>query len=563
MTSPLILRACFLALWCAAGPAHAADLLLLNGKVVTLDGASSVREALAVRDGRIAATGTSAEIRQLAQPGTHIIDLGGRTVIPGLIDSHIHAIRAGLTYTSEVSWIGARSVSEALDRIAAAARAAAPGSWIVVAGGWTEQQFAELRRPSQAELTRAAPGHPVYVQLSYRAALLTPEALAALAIAGDADVPPTGTLERDAEGKLTGWIAGDGPTIVALFDRLPKPDLPMAKDGTRAFFRTLNRYGLTGVIDPGGHNLPPEDYAPLFALHREGALTLRVAYSIFAPRPGEELADFQTMTRYLPMGATSQDGLLRFNGIGECVTWGMYNNETPTTEQKDAYFQVARWAAGQGLTLTQHWSRDESVHHLLDVFERVNREIPLAPLRWSIAHLHDASPESLARMKAMGVGWPMQNGLYFAAPSFLQARGPGALRRMPPIVSALHLGLPVGGGTDAHRVMDFNPFVSLRWMLDGKTVGGLVTRGAEETPGREQALRIYTVGSAWFTGDDDQRGTLEPGKFADLAVLDRDFLAVPVVEIAATQSLLTMVGGRIVYAQGLYAGMETAGRTKP
>lgn len=535
--------------------ASAGDLLLHNARIVTLDAKSTVHQALVVRDGRILATGNAAAMRATATPDATAIDLGGRTVIPGLIDSHIHAIRAGLTYTTEVSWIGARSIAEALDRIRAAASRAAPGAWIVVAGGWSERQFAELRRPSQAEVIAAAPGRPVYIQLAYRAALLTPEAHAVLGIVADGDVPPKGTLEQDSAGRRTGWIAGDGPTIVALFDRLPKPDLATAKAGTRAFFRALNRVGLTGVIDPGGHNLAPGDYAALFALQREGALTLRVAYSIFAPRPGSELADFQTMTRDLPRGLTSGDGLLRFNGIGECVTWGMYNNEQPTPAQKEAYFQVARWAAGQGLRLTQHWSRDASAHHLLEVFERVNAEIPLAPLRWSIAHVHDATPATLARMKSLGVGWLMQNALYYAAPFFLQQRGPAALATMPPIASAIAMGLPVGAGTDAHRVMDFNPFVALRWMLDGRTVEGTATRGERETPTREQALRLYTQGSAWFTGDETERGTLQPGSLADLAVLDRDFFAVPIAEIGEIEAVLTLVGGKIVYGAGDFAGL--------
>ena len=536
--------------------AQPADMILVGGRVITLDSGSTVAEALALREGRIAAVGSSADILRLAGPSTTRVDLGGRTVIPGLIDSHIHAIRAGVTYAAEVSWIGAGSLEEALGRIAATAGAAPPNQWIVVAGGWSEQQFAERRRPSQEEIVAAAPGRAVYVQLSYRAVLLSPEAFARLGIAGEADVPPKGKLERDATGKLSGWIVGDGPTIIALFDRLPRPGLAAAMAGTQAFFRELNRLGLTGVIDPGGHNLRQEDYAALFALQREGRLTLRVAYSLFAPRAGRELEDFQTLTRFLPMGARSGDGLLIFNGIGECVTWGLYNNPAPSEAQFDAYYQVARWAAGQGLTLTQHWNANAGVDRLLDVFERVNREIPLAPFRWSVAHLHDAAPETLARMQALGIGWLMQNGLYFAAPSYLQQRSGEVLARTPPIGSALAMGLAVGGGTDAHRVMIYNPFVSLQWMVDGLTVDGVATRGPGETPSREQALRLYTQGSAWFSHDERERGSLEPGKLADLAVLSQDFLSVPTADIGRTESLLTLVGGRIVYGAGPYAGLE-------
>ncbi len=208
------------------------------------------------------------------------------------------------------------------------------------------------------------------------------------------------------------------------------------------------------------------------------------------------------MTDAMPMGFG--DDWLRFNGIGENVIWGMYNNEKPTEEDRERLYRVLQWAAPRGLTATFHWHNDRSVHHLLDVLERVNRETPIAPLRWSIAHLNDASPESLKRMKALGVGWLMQNAFYFRGEAFIGQRGADAARLAPPIGSALRLGLTVGGGTDAHRVMNYNPFVSLQWMLDGKTVGGMPMRGPEETPTREEALRLYTLGSAWFSFDDGQ-----------------------------------------------------------
>jgi hypothetical protein len=304
------------------------------------------------------------------------------------------------------------------------------------------------------------------------------------------------------------------------------------------------------VFDPGGHNLAPEEYEALFRLWRRDQLTVRIAYSICGPRPGSEFADLQQLTRFLPMG--TGDGMLRFNGIGERVTWGMYNNDSPAETQKEDFYRVAKWTAERGMALTVHWNNDRSVHHLLDVFDRVDREIPIRDLRWSIAHLHDASDASLARMKALGVGWLMQNGLHFAAASFLAARGP-AVNRAPPIKTGMQMGLHIGGGTDANRVMSYNPFVSLKWMTDGRTVDGLPTRGASELISREEALRLYTQGSAWFTFDDDKRGSLQPGRLADLAVLDKDYLTVPAEELGTLTSLLTMVGGRIVHADGPFA----------
>ncbi len=450
-----------------------------------------------------------------------------------------------------MSWIGAKSIDEAMERIRSAAIYAKPGTWIVVGGGWTPNQFAEGRRPTQAELAAAAPDHPVYVQLFYRAVLLTPAGSRALGIAGERDLPAGGKFDAD-DPQANGWISGDTAAITGLYTRLPSPSLDESMEGTRRFLRELNRFGITGVFDPGGHNLAPEEYEALFRLSLSDQLTVRIAYSICGPRPGTELADLQTLTRFLPMGVG--DRMLRFNGIGERVTWGMYNNDTPTEAQKEDFYRVARWAAERGLALTAHWNNDRSVHHLLDVLERVDREIPIRDLRWSVAHLHDASDQSLMRMKALGVGWLMQNGLYFAAPSFLAGRG-SAINRAPPIRTAMRLGLSIGGGTDANRVMSHNPFVSLKWMTDGRTVDGMTTRAAPELVSREEALRIYTKGSAWFTFDEDRRGTLEIGRLADLAVLDMDYLTVPAGELDTLTSLLTMVGGKIVYAADPFAAL--------
>ena len=543
---------CF-AVLCTAH-AQPADTVFINGKIVQYGAASA--QALAVRDGKILAVGGNDGVRALAGSATRTVDLGGRTVIPGLIDSHIHAIRAGLTFNTEVHWIGVRTLAEALGRIRTAAEKAPKGSWLIVAGGWTERQFAEGRRPTQAEVAAAAPGHHVYVQILYSAILLSPGGAEALGIANNKDLSSRLTFEM-ADGKPNGWLSGDNRTISDVYNLLPPTSFAQQVAGTRAFFRALNAAGVTGVLDPGGYNMPISEYRPLFQVWRDRALTVRVAYSLCAPRRGRELEDLQALTDAMPMGFG--DDWLRFNGIGENVVWGMYNNENPTEADRERLYRVLQWAAPRGLTATFHWHNERSIHHLLEVLERINRETPVAPLRWSVAHLNDGSPETLKRIKAMGMGWLMQNAFYFRGEAFVGQRGAEAARLAPPIASALRLGVQVGGGTDAHRVMNYNPFVSLQWMLDGKTAGGMPMRGPEETPSREEALRLYTLGSAWFSFDDEKRGSLAPGKLADLVVLSKDYLTVPVDEIGSIASLLTMVGGRVVYAAGPYAALEEKG----
>jgi predicted amidohydrolase YtcJ len=537
----------------AEASAQPPDLVLHSGKIVTVDAESNVHEALAVRDGRILALGSSAAMRRLAGPGTRVVDLGGRTAIPGLIDSHLHAIRAALSFSTEVNWIGARSLEEALARLTAAARRRPPGAWLIVAGGWNELQFAERRRPTQAELEAAAPDNPVYVQLGYGWALMTDDGFARLGIASEADLPAGGTLERE-NGRLTGAVSGGQNAIIALFDRLPKPTFADQIEGTKAFFRELNRLGITGVVDPGGNNLFPADYQALFDVWRRRELTVRVAYSLNGQTAGSELDELRNLTALLPMGFG--DDRLKFNGLGERITYAMNNNPEPTAEQKERYYEIVRWAAERGMAITMHWGPDSTVDHLLGIFERVNREVPIAPLRWSIAHLNDASEATLARIRKLGVGWTVQDAMYFGGDALVARGGPEAGRRIPPVVTGDRLGVAIGAGTDAHRVASYNPFTALKWFLDGKTVTGTPVRGPEETPDRLTALKFYTRGSAWFSFDEDERGSLEVGKLADLAVLSADYLTVPVEAVGDIESVLTLLGGDVVYAASEYAPLE-------
>ena len=535
-----------------AAPVCAADRLFVNGSFITLEPSLPRASAMLVREGRIAAIGESVALRAAASAQTVVIDLQGRTVIPGLVDSHIHAIRAGLSYATEVHWTGAATIPEALQRLRNAAGALPSGGWLIVAGGWTELQFAERRRPTQEEVEAAAPEHRVYIQHLYSGALLSKSAVEALDLADNGALLAQLKTER-ASGELTGWFSGETEAITALFDLLPRPSLAQQVEGTKAFFRTLNSLGMTGVMDPGGYNLPLEAYDAVQRLAREDQLTLRVSYNLSAPAPGGELADFERLTKDLPMGAG--EGLLRFNGLGENVTWGMYNNDKPSPDDQAALEKVLQMAAYRRLSVTFHWMNDRSVGKLLEVLERVNATTPIAELRWSIAHLHDATLPTLERMKKLGVGWLFQNALYFRGGAFVRQRGEEVARVSPPIVSAITMGLKVAAGTDAHRVMSFHPFVALQWMLDGKSVDGQPTRDAREIPSREQALAAYTLGSAWFAHAERERGSLSVGKLADFAVLSEDYLSVPVERIGALRSLLTIVGGRAVYAAAPFAGL--------
>src|SRR3982074_1881463 len=443
----------------AAGAARAQspDTILLNGKIITLDGASSVAQAVAIHDGKILAVGSDADVRKRADARTTIINLGGRTVIPGLIDSHIHALRAGLTYSVELSWIGVPSLAKGLELIREAARNSRPGTWIKIGGGWTEMQFPEKRGPTVDELVAAAPDRPVYVQRLYNTAWLTPAGLKTMNITPQTEIPG-GKAEKDAAGNLTGVITGNNRPFNFLTDKIPGPTFQDQVEGTKRYFRELNRLGMTGVNDVTGGGLYPIHYRPVQTLWRQNAMTVRVAFHFQSNRRSKELEDFKDFAQFTPQGFG--DDWLRFRGIGEALTQGMYDGSTvglifnPTDKDKDEFCEAAKWAAEQGMTVHQHAATNNAASMILDCFEKVNKETPITDLRWQITHIEDATDETLARMKALRMGWSVQDRLLYAGHIFLKVLGPEAAKRAPPIQSGLKMGLMVGAGRAPGRQGD-------------------------------------------------------------------------------------------------------------
>jgi predicted amidohydrolase YtcJ len=534
----------------------APDMILTDGKIVTVDARDTLAQALAIKQGRISAVGSAEQIRALTGPGTVVVDLGGRTVIPGLIDSHIHAIRDALYYTTLVDWGDISDIKGALDSIRAEARKSGPGAWITVVGGWARDQLREKRAPTPQELDEAAPDNPVFIQHLFDFAVLNSLAMKTLGITAQTSLPPAGKVLTDNDGRPTGVLAGGGSALTfgQLTGRILKPGFSERVASTRAYFHRLNRLAITGIMDEGG--IAPSDYRPLFSVWREGGLTLRVRYDFMAEHAGRELADYQQLLALLP--SRLGDDWLRFVGPGEIVVFGMYDGSLvakdvkPTPEAKKALLEFSSWAAQNGYTIHIHSSHNTNAMEILDVFEEVNRTVPIGGLRWAISHIEDASDATLARMKALGVGFAVQDRMYFGGDAYMKDHDPAVVHRAPPIVSAMRMGVVVSAGTDANWVTPYNPFVSLRWLLNGQTLAGTATRSAQELPSRTDALRMYTLNGAWMSFDEADRGSLEPGKLADLAVLDRDYMTVPVEEIAKIQSLLTLAGGHAVYAAGPY-----------
>lgn len=539
------------------------DLILHNGKVSTLDHAKPTATAVAVRKGLIATVGNDAEVLPLQTATTQVIDLRGRRVIPGLNDSHTHLIRGGLNYNLELRWEGLPSLADALQRLHEQALRTPPPQWVRVVGGWSEFQFAERRMPTLEELNRAAPDTPVFVLHLYGRALLNKAALNVLGFDADTPNPPGGIIEKDAMGQPTGLLIAH-PSALILYSTLARgPKLALADqiNSTRHFMREMNRLGITSVIDAGGGGQNyPDDYAVIEHLHQHDQLTVRVAYNLFAQKAGSERADYEAWIGITHPGAG--DAMLRMNGAGENLTWSAADFENfleprpvlaPTMESE--LEAIVELLAENGWPFRIHATYDESIDRFLSVFERVNGNTPLHT-RLIIDHAETITPRNIERIKALGGGIAVQHRMAFQGEYFVARYGKEAARHTPPIRRMLEMAVPVGAGTDATRVASYNPWVALYWLVTGKTLGGMSLYGEDNLLEREEALRLWTQGSAWFSGEAEVKGMLQEGQYADLAVLSADFMQVPEHEIQFIEAVLTITAGKIVYGADSFAKFD-------
>lgn len=530
------------------------DLILHNGRIATLDPGHPEAASVAVKDGRIVGVDDSEEYEH--GPETRVIDLRGRRVIPGLNDSHLHVIRGGLNYNMELRWDGVPSLADGLRMLKQQAQRTPPGQWVRVVGGWSEFQFAERRMPTLDEINAAAPETPVFVLHLYCRALLNKAALRACGYTRDTPNPPGGEIQSDAQGNPTGLLVAR-PNATLLYSTLAKgPKLPPEHqiNSTRHFMRELNRLGLTSIIDAGGgFQNYPEDYAVINHLHERGELTLRIAYNLFTQRPKQEKEDFARWIRMT--GPGKGDDYLRCNGAGEMLVFSAADFEDFLEPRPDLnatlegeLTEVVSLLAANKWPFRLHATYDESITRFLNVFEEVNRAVPFEGLNWFFDHCETISDRNLERVKALGGGVAVQHRMAFQGEYFMDRYGRRAAERTPPVRRMLELGIPVGAGTDATRVASYNPWVALYWLTTGRTVGGASMYPDRNCLSREEALRLYTQGSSWFSGESGKKGTLAIGQLADLVVLTDDYFSVPEEGIRSIESVLTVVGGRIVHA---------------
>lgn len=540
--------------------AHA-DLILTNGRVTTLDPRRPDVSAVAASGGRFVAVGTEADVLPFRGPQTVVIDLGGRRAVPGLNDSHLHLIRGGLNFNLELRWDGVPSLADALRVLKEQAVRTPPPQWVRVVGGWSEFQFAERRMPTLAEINAAAPDTPVFVLHLYDRALLNAAALRACGYTKETPDIPGAEIQRDKQGNPTGVLIAK-PNAFILYNTLAKgPKLPpeYQLNSTRQFMRELNRLGVTSAIDAGGgFQNYPDDYAIIEDLHRRGELTVRVAYNLFTQKPKGELGDFSRWVGMTKPGAGSD--YYRMNGAGEMLVFSAADFEDFLEPRPDLapdmegeLHGVVRLLAEHRWPFRLHATYDESISRFLDVFEAVDREVPFDGLRWFFDHAETVTERNLERIMALGGGIAIQHRMAYQGEYFVGRYGAKAAEQTPPIKRMLSMDIPVGAGTDATRVASYNPWVSLYWLVSGRTVGGLALYPEANRVDRTTALRLYTQGSAWMSGEESAKGAIAVGQLADLAVLSADYFAVPDDAIRGIQSVLTVVGGKVVYGAEPYA----------
>ncbi|HTT90468.1 MAG TPA: amidohydrolase [Acidimicrobiales bacterium] len=540
-----------------------ADLVVRNARIYTGDRRRPSASAVAIRDGNFVAVGEEAEVAAHVGHSTRIIDARGRRVVPGLNDSHQHVIRTGLRYLRELRWDGVPSLRTALDMLREQAERTPPGQWVRVVGGWSSEQFFEQRMPTVGELNKAAPDTPVVVTHTYQAALLNQAALQAIGYTSATPDPPGGQLVRDYAGDPTGLLlATPSPALIySTLAQVPDPGPDEQLVSTRYLVQDLNRFGLTSAMDAaGGSQSFPDNYSSVMQLAAEGSLNLRLAYYLFPQTPGQELDDFKRWMEMVRPG--DGDEWLRCNGVGENLVWatGDYENfseprpELPANAADDLD-AAARLLLANGWGFRMHATYDESIRTALDVFERIHADGAWPDgTHWIFDHAETISRGSLERVRALGGSISVQHRMAYQGSDFARRYGAERAAVSPPVKAMLDMGLRVGAGTDAPRVSSYNPWLSLSWLVTGRTVGGAQLYPPENRVSREVALDMYTTAGADFSAESAVKGTISVGKYGDLAILSADYFSVPEEDISRIESLCTVVGGRAVYSAGEFEG---------
>jgi predicted amidohydrolase YtcJ len=522
------------------------DIVLVNGRIATVDDQFRFVQALAITGERITAAGSNGDIRRLAAPATRIIDLEGRTVIPGLIDNHSHWIRAA--EHNELRFDGITSRRQALKLLADRVRATPPGEWIAVLGGWSEEQFLdEARGFPTAEIDAIAPNHPVVLQSVYNHSYLNTAALRAAKIDESTPNPPNGMIEKDAGGRLTGVVRGAGG-VAFVAAKIPLKDRDAWLENTRRLVADLNSMGITAWMDAGGRGMSARHYEPYAELLRRGELNVRVYWTTIRQPATPEQVD-KVVAEIPSIRPFQGNDMMNHVGYGESLygpatTQLLRKTGNPQPAAIAQAMRIVRALAERGIYLNAHVEMEDSINAFLDGYEKIAQDFPIRGLRWSYSHLDQVTNAQLDRMKRLGMTAQIHTRPLIQGVLMHRVHGERAWE-MPPFRRIQDSGILWGLGSDATAVTTSNPFYSLGFAVTGKMVGGHHVNRSTVT--REEALIAHTRSNAFIVFQESNLGSLTPGRYADLLVLDRDYFRVPADQIKDIRPLITMVNGRIVH----------------
>ncbi|WP_082785717.1 amidohydrolase [Psychrobacter sp. P2G3] len=546
-------------------------MIVTNAKVAVMDDERSTAEAIAVKDGKVLRTGSDEDILRLRSKDTQVIDANGRTLIPGLNDSHLHVTRGGRFYNTELRWDGVKSLKEALRMLKEQADRTPEGQWVRVIGGWSPHQFEEKRMPTIEEINEATGDTPTFVLYLYSRGWLNEAGLKALDIDENTKPPnDQSRYEKDKNGKLTGVLLAE-PNAMILYKvigALPALSKEEMINSTKHFNHELNRFGLTSAIDAGGggHTFP-EDYEASKALATSGNSSLRISYYLFPQKAGEERAAFEKWMANNEASVNediAHEHGYELKGGGEYMTWAAGDFENflapkPFIKDNEGWRaqtkEIIQMHVNEGWPFRQHSTYGENTKLIVDLVDEIDRENNgkiRNDMRWAIDHAETVNDETLKEIKRLNGGISVQNRMSYAGEYFVERYGKEAASTAPPFKKIFDMGIPLGAGTDGTRVSSYNPWIALYWLSTGKTVGGTQLYGKDNVLSRADALQVYTKGSAWFSNEEKVKGTLEPGMYADFVLLSDDYFTVPEEKIKGIESVLTIVDGKPVYGAKEY-----------
>ena len=547
------------------------DIIIINGKISTLDENNTVTEAVAIAGSKILATGSNRQMLKLKTKQTKIIDAKGNRVVPGLFDSHLHVIRGGRFYNSELRWDGVSTLKRALEILKEQSQRTPNGQWVRVVGGWNEYQFEEKRLPTIDEINDATGNVPAFILYLYGKAWLNKAGLKTLNINADSPNPVGGLIEKDNDGNPTGLLVAE-PNAFILYStlaRLPELSNEEKVNSTIQYMTELNRLGVTAVMDAGGgfQNFP-DDYTVTDSLNKLGKITVRLPYFLFAQKKGSELNDYSKWMGMVEIDEHGNNGINDIDyyvgGAGENLVGDAadFENFLFPRPELPASMEVNLKAVVQMLVKKRwpfrlHATYNESITRNLNVIEEVNKETPLNGLIWFIDHAETISEENMLRIKNLGGGIAIQHRMAYQGESFIHRYGKQAALATPPVKRMLELGIPVGLGTDGTRVASYNPWMALYWITTGKTIGGTQILSKENTLDRVTALRLMTSGG-YSLIKEGMKGKIINGYYADLIILDKDYLGVLDEEIKTITAKITIVDGKVVYGMGEYKSFSPA-----